>query len=62
MQKTPIEQVERVARLYRTNKEASLALGITVQAFGRLCRQHRIETPGERRLKRRLTQARESAL
>jgi hypothetical protein len=62
MQKTPIEQVERVARLYRTNKEASVALGITVQAFGRLCRQNHIETPAERRLKRRLPAARESAL
>ena len=53
MQKTPIEQVARVARLYRTNKEASSALGITVQAFSRLCRQHDIETPGTRRLRRR---------
>ena len=53
MQKTPIEQVERGARLYGTNKEASNALGITVQALRRLCRQHRIETPGTRRLQRR---------
>ena len=39
--------------LKRLAEEASLALGITVQAFGRVCRQNRIETPGERRLKRR---------
>lgn len=45
MRKTPVEQLERVARLYRTSKDASAALGITVQAFSRLCRQHGIETP-----------------
>ena len=48
MRKTPIDQVERVARIYRSNKDASQALGITVQAFGRLCRQHGIETPYKR--------------
>jgi histone H3/H4 len=48
MRKTPIDQMERVARLYRSNKEASEALGITVQAFSRICRQHGIETPHKR--------------
>ena len=51
MRKTPLEQIERVARLYRSNKEASCALGITVQAFSRLCRQHGIETPYKRQLR-----------
>jgi len=49
MHKTPIEQVERAARLYRTCKDASLALGITQQAFTRICRRHQIETPRARR-------------
>ena len=50
MRKTPLDQVERVARLYRSDKDASHALGITVQAFSRLCRQHGIETPYKRHL------------
>lgn len=48
MHKTPIDQVQRVARIYKSNKDASTALGITVQAFSRLCRQHGIETPYKR--------------
>ena len=39
------KQVERVARLYKSNKEASLALGITRGHFGRLCRKLGIKTP-----------------
>ena len=53
MRKTPLDQVERVARLYRSNKDASHALGITVQAFSRLCRQHGTETPYKRHLRSR---------
>ena len=53
MRKTPIEQIERAARLYRSNREASLALSITAQAFARLCRQHGIETPYSRQRPRR---------
>ena len=49
MRKTPLDQVERVARVYKSNADASRALGITTQAFGRLCRQHGIETPHARR-------------
>ncbi len=45
MHKTPIERVERATRLYRTGKDAGLALGITKQAFARICRRHQIETP-----------------
>ena len=40
---------EDVARIYKSNADASRALGITTQAFGRLCRQHGIETPHARR-------------
>jgi len=52
MQKTARERVERVARIYASNKDASRALGISLGSFGRLCRQYGIETPYERRRKR----------
>ena len=39
------EQVERVARIYKTNQEASQALGIVMRSFARLCRKYGIETP-----------------
>jgi len=51
MQKTSRERVERAARIYASNKEASRALGITLGSFGRLCREYGIETPYERRRK-----------
>ena len=57
MQKTPVELVERAARVYKTNKDASLALGITTQAFSRICRRHQIETPRGRKQSRRLSAA-----
>jgi hypothetical protein len=41
------EAVERVARVYKVNKEAGQALGI-VQYFARLCRSYGIETPDAR--------------
>ncbi|MFC1525774.1 hypothetical protein ACFL6X_03065 [Candidatus Latescibacterota bacterium] len=53
MRKTPLDQLERVARIYKSNADASRALGITTQAFGRLCRQHGIETPHSRYRSRR---------
>lgn len=46
------EDLERVARLYRSNKEASRALGIHPGSFSRLCRQHGILTPYMRRQRR----------
>ena len=49
MRKVQREQIERAARLYKSNKDASLALGITLQAFGRICKRYGIETPYERR-------------
>lgn len=43
------EQVERAARLYKTNQYASEALGVVMPVFGRLCRRYGIETPYARK-------------
>lgn len=56
MRKTPLDQLERVARIYKSNTDASRALGITTQAFSRLCRQHGIETPYKRQHRSRRPQ------
>ena len=53
MQKINRESVERAARLYKTNTEASLALGMHPTAFGSACRKYDIETPGARKLRAR---------
>lgn len=47
------EAVERVARIYKTNKDACAAMGICLKSFSRLCRQHGIETPYARKESRR---------
>lgn len=47
------EQIERVARLYTTNKEASAALGVCPHTFARLCRRYGITSPWERQRLRR---------
>jgi len=47
------ERIERVARIYASNEDASQALGIAMRSFGRLCRQYGIETPYARRRRRR---------
>jgi hypothetical protein len=60
MEKTSRDRIERVARIYASNKEASQALGIAPGSFGRLCRQYGIETPYERR-QRQLRPAKASA-
>jgi hypothetical protein len=39
------DQLERIARLYKTNKDAGSAIGMHPGAFARLCRQHGILTP-----------------
>ncbi len=39
------EQIERVARIYKSNRDASRALGITIRSFSRLCRKYEIESP-----------------
>lgn len=43
------DQIERVARMYRHNGDASRALGITIRSFSRLCRRYEIESPFARR-------------
>ena len=53
MRRTPRPLVERAARVYASNKEASQALGIALGSFGRLCQQYGIETPYDRRHRRR---------
>ena len=47
------EQIERVARMYRCNQDASRALGITIRSFSRLCRKYDIESPFTRRQRQR---------
>ena len=53
MEKTSRKRIERVARVYASNKEASQALGIAPGSFGRLCREYKIETPYARNRRRR---------
>ena len=43
------DRLARVARIYKTNKDAYRALGISPAVFTRLCREYGIETPLERR-------------
>lgn len=43
------ETIERVARVYKNNQDASSALGITMRSFGRLCRKYGVETPYAKR-------------
>ncbi len=47
------ERIERAARIYASNFDAGLALGIAPGSFGRLCRRYGIETPQARRRRRR---------
>ena len=37
--------IERVARIYKSNQDACMALGITLRSFGRLCHKYDVETP-----------------
>ena len=53
MHKIDPERIERAARMYASNQEASDALGIAAGSFSRLCRQYKIETPYARKLRRR---------
>jgi hypothetical protein len=57
MDKVSSQDIERVARMYNQNKDASAALGISLRYFARLCRCYGIETPYARR-RRRLQDAR----
>ena len=61
MQRTPRALVERAARVYASNKDASQALGIALGSFGRLCQQYEIETPHARRRRRRQESRRQAA-
>jgi uncharacterized protein YjhX (UPF0386 family) len=45
------DQIQRVARIYKHNQDASKAIGITLRSFSRLCRKYGVETPYARRLK-----------
>lgn len=47
------ERIERAARIYASNSDAGVALGIAPGSFGRLCRRYGIETPQARRRRRR---------
>lgn len=38
-------ELERAARVYRTNKAAATAMGISATTFDKLCRKHGVETP-----------------
>ena len=49
------ERIERAARIYSSNKNASAAMGITPGAFSRLCKRYGIETPQQRRRGREKT-------
>ena len=46
------DRIERVARIYASNQDASRALGIAMRSFGRLCREYGIETPYVRKRRR----------
>lgn len=39
------ERIQRAARIYASNQDAGLALGISPGSFGRLCRRYGIDTP-----------------
>ena len=47
------EVLARAARVYKTNKDAGAALGMSMRGFARACRRHGIETPFSRRRKER---------
>ena len=51
--KSSRQAIERVARIYKNNQDASQALGITMRSFSRLCREYGIETPYMRKLNNR---------
>ena len=55
------ETIERVARIYKSNQDAGVALGITMRSFGRLCRKFGIETPYSKR-RRLVSECRQVAI
>lgn len=55
MNKIDKERIERAARIYASNRDAGLALGIAPGSFGRLCRRFGIPTPQSRQRQHRQT-------
>ena len=53
MRKITKEELERVARIYKNNTEASAALGMARGSFSRACRRAGVETPYRRSQRRR---------
>ena len=53
MDKFDKNRIERAARIYASNRDAGVALGIAPGSFGRLCRRFGIETPQARRQRMR---------
>ena len=49
MERFDKKRIQRAARIYASNRDAGLALGIAPGSFGRLCRRFGIETPQARR-------------
>ncbi len=47
------ERIERVARIYASNSDASRALGIAMRSFSRICKRFEVETPYARTRRRR---------
>ena len=45
MEKVSRDSIARVARMYKQNRDASAALGISLRYSARLCRQYEVETP-----------------
>lgn len=52
-QKVTRNEVERAARVYRTNTDASHALEMAEKTFVELCHRYGIVTPAERENRRR---------
>jgi hypothetical protein len=53
MRQVKREELERVARMYKSNEDASRALGMSLGGFSRACRRHGIATPFTRRRRQR---------
>ena len=51
----PRERIEKAARVYHATQDAARALGIHAGSFNRLCAQYGIETPNQRKKRKRTT-------
>jgi hypothetical protein len=49
MERFDRKRIERAARIYSSNRDAGMALGIAPGSFGRLCRRYGVQTPQSRR-------------